>query len=414
MLFFVFGPLVLCQRHHFSFHSPFPIVSLPPFGFDAGGDFNVTIVSPELRHSRLVIARHSDPSSHYDVPLSAVPGICSAVPGKSQSRHIIDFGDSMPATISGTISESGVYSFFILNCQTRESTLRVEAEFKNPTTLLDSRDAAMETVYEALYWIYLGIFVAWFLNGWIFSAFRVRLHTVFVLLPAIRFFQSLFVVRTWRARAVNGACGTFLASAEIELDILDILYYTVYLSAMAFVGTGWCIFRQTIPRRTVVEIIMASLATTVGVIMVRRVDCILQFVVCILVAGIGVIVYCKMIFVDVIIMGRLLEELKQTQLSMKISLARGYVVRNFVTTVLAAVLAGVMISLQTRILAVTIVFETMFLVGSIQQMMCFMFRKKYMGKETGKDALPRARADKVAVLMVREPSGKTVKVLRVM
>ena len=406
MLLLALAVLAGAQTFMFSINNQFPVVSLPSFGFEAGGTFNISIVSRYAPYSRFILVRQTRSEFANSILMKQIPDIC-ATEATNNSQIVLNFGDSWRRTVSGVVQNSGVYSAFIVNCHANASRLTVSGHFRNPASLLDTRDMAIETVYRVLGWLYLGMFVAWAANGLWFSGFRVPLHTVFTIMPAIRFMESLFVEAIWRARATSDA----VTGKEVPLAVLDLLYYASYLCAMAFVGTGWCIFRQMITRRLVIEVVVSSLATTLGVIMMRQVSCILGFVACLMLAGVGAIAYCKLIFVEVIILRRLLDELKETQVKMKIRLAWDYLVKNFVTTIIAVVSAGIMISLQVRTVAVMIVFEAIFVIGSLQQMKCFMFRKKYQSKDTGKDISPRERPG-LAVMVLHEPFGRSITVLR--
>jgi hypothetical protein len=374
---------VVPQSSTLHYKTIFPSVMLPSFGFQANGTFDISITSPDLRNF-VILFQHPHDSLHISAmrPKRLLYFCDGDLPNSSKSLQISAFGSDGRGHVNGTLRSDGVYSPYLINCDANHSTYDVNVTYSNPTSHLDSRNMFLGPLYQSLSVIYLGFAIAWILNGCRFSNFRVHLHTVLTVMPIIRALSSLFISWIWKDRAATGKGSSF----ENIVFVLDFIYYTLYLSTIAFVGMGWCIFRGSPDFSQVSKILSSSLMPTLGVLLIPFARDFIAILGVLALLVLGLMLYARINVYNIILVVRLLDSMtKQPLVANKIKLAKRYVILSF--THLSATIVGTaaLLVVDGSATCATVFFEALFFLGSVMHVRFFFFRKDYAGEAPGRE-----------------------------
>jgi hypothetical protein len=382
---------VVPQSSTLHYEAIFPSVMLPSFGFQLNGSFDISIASPDLRDFVLLF-QHPHDSLHISAMRpKRLLFFCDAdLPNSSKSLRVRGAGSGGQAKINGTIPATGVYSPYLINCGVNHTTYDISVKYRNPMSHLDSRNLFLAPLYCSLSAIYFVFALAWIFNGCRFSNFRVHLHTVFTVLPIIRALSSLFISWIWESRAATGQGSPF----ENAVFVLDFIYYTLYLSAIAFVGTGWCIFRGPPGLHQFSKILNSSLIPTLGVLLIPFARDFVEVLGLLGFLVLGLMLYAKINVYNIILVVRLLDSMtKQPLVANNIKLAKKYVIISFTHLIATVVGTAALLVVDGSATYATVFFEALFLLGSVMHMRFFFFRKGYAGEAPGSETegKPRSR-----------------------
>jgi hypothetical protein len=377
---------VVPQSATLHYDAVFPSVMLPSFGFQANGSFEMSIASSELG-SFVLLFQHVRESSYISAmrPKQLLHFCHRPLPASFLSHRFA--GDSINdhAYLNGTIAYDGIYTPYLINCEFNRTKYEVNVSYTNPTSHLDSRTMFLDSLYRYLSIIYFTLALVWMLNGCRFSMFRVPLHTVFTVLPIIRGLSSLFISWVWQHRAVTGQGSAF----EDVIFLLDFVYYTLYLSAIAFVGTGWCIFRGAPEVGQISRILSSSLLPTLGVMLIPFAREFIEILPLLALLVLGLMLYAKINVYNIILVVRLLDSMtKRPLVANKIKLAKKYVIQSFLHLIGTVAGTAALIVIDGSATYATVFFEALFLLGSLMHMQFFLFRKRYAGEAPGHDRVP--------------------------
>jgi hypothetical protein len=331
-----------------------------------------------------------------------------AFPADSKSVRLFGQASNGSAQIAGRLSHKGIYTPFFINCERNVTEYAVDVFYANPESLLDFRNMFIEHLYIGLSIVYFVIFLVWLGNGLRYSGFRVPLHTVYTVLPIIRAVSSYFIALIWRNRAVSeGRTGH-----ERMVMALDIVYYTLYLSAIAFAGAGWCIFRPRLGRGQVANIIASSVLPTLVVVAVPYARLLWQILVLLVLFVFGLFFYAKINLFNIIMVARLLDSVGKRPVVMnKVKLAKQYVVLSFSHLVMTVSGSVALLVIDASSASGITFFEVLIFVGALFQMNFFLFRKQYAGEAPGSEREPvRTSRPKPCILI--DPTGTALGLMR--
>jgi hypothetical protein len=389
------------QRSNLHYYASFPSLILPNFGFEVNGTFEITLRSDHLANYVLIMEHPSDPETVSRLRPKLLRRFCSRglTPG-SPSMRFVGFAEGGSANISGIISFRAVYTPFLVNCDYDEARYAANLSYSNPDSLIDTRLAMAGTIYRFLSYVYLLFCVLWLINAFRFSNFRVPLHTVFAILPVIRFLSTHYIALMWDDRRTNPTQSKY----EITAFVLDFVYFSIYLSSIAFVGAGWCIFRRRINFSQIVRTIGVSIVSPLGVVLCPFAVDLYETLPLFGLILFGLLLYVKVNIFNIILVVKLLDSMtKQPLVSTKIKLAKRFVIVSFTHLLVTAAGSVLLLVYDMSSIAPTIFFEGLFLLGTLVQMIFFMFRKQYAGEAPGKDVDVAGADGKSRPMRLMEP-----------
>jgi hypothetical protein len=122
---------------------------------------------------------------------------------------------------------------------------------------------------------------------------------------------------------------------------------------------------------------------------------------------VGFVLYGKVSVFNIVIGSRLLDSMtKEPLVSNKIRLAKSFVVLSFGHLLVAVSGCVLLMVYDVTSIALTVFFESLFLLGTCLQMLFFMFRKQYAGERTGRDVEANESRGKSRMVTVCEPNRR--------
>lgn len=257
--------LVRCassQLFVLNYTTAFPINSILTYGFKKGGRFNISIKSQKIMDSLILLENdgYIKESSKY---------LCS-----NKDKIIKDSGIKMKnhnstMEFSGKVNESGVYRLFIVSCSQKQITMNINCSFSNPDSLLDYRNRFLAPMFKLMAILYACIFGYWFSQSPLLRVFKYPLHTAFMLLPLLRSIVLYIWHTNWKILAKRENIPPLIYFVS---HAFDAVFFSSYLSALLFLCGGCNVYRITFGIREHLDIILASLTQTIGIIVIPIVN----------------------------------------------------------------------------------------------------------------------------------------------
>ncbi|OHS93193.1 hypothetical protein TRFO_12017 [Tritrichomonas foetus] len=370
MLLLLLGPsIVNCYSHEMTRVSHHPAIMLSSFGFEKNGFYNISIHSQNLSKIRLMMTEYSK-----RIELATYSKYCDTYQISNDSETI---------TFIGNVKDKGVYTPIIIDCDRKVSLsddkiYNIISLYSNPKYLIDYRSTLFLPMYSVLSKVYLGIFLVWVINGYLYSNFRVKLHTIFSLQPITKSISLCINYIIWESLMTKD-------DTDIKLKILllfvDTIFYSLYLVSLAFVGSGWCIFRSKMNLTQFLKIIISSVFVALTILLSPYVSNLTQGFLMFICVVLSFVYYMKMNLINVIIVVRLLDQMiKQPIVASKIKLAKEFVVSSFSLLCLALFINLIILMLGVAEVYATGFFECCFLLENVFIMRSFLFRSEYSGE----------------------------------
>lgn len=351
--------------------------SLNNFGFDAGGSFEIRIKSDNMSNIHMFLLNREDVDKLF-LTATDMNWICAKnVENITQMHyHIID--PTKEATWSGTVPYKSLYTLYILKCNSNVFNFQMETIYRNKNSNLDSRMQYYPFIYHFISMVY-GVFVViWTLNGWKYSMFRVPLHTVLLSLSALHCISAFMESRYYKRIDVDDMSN----QRNIKNYIIDLLFYVEFLSTLALISTGWCIFREKIPMKMTVSIICYSVLLTVGFLLFPYSETPYHAIILVGCVLIGLLFYCRSLIINSVVLSRLADQMvKHPLITSKIMLAKRFVVQSSVWLIISFLIGFIMTFYDVSSMYSLFCFETYFIIQTLIQMKFFLFREKYKGEE---------------------------------
>ena len=250
------------QQFDINFTASFPVNTILSYGFKEKGKYFIQLNSSHASQALVILSKDAYlKKSHFYY--------CEERQNILKYQNCTIQNSNQTLTLSGTISEEGVYKLFLVSCAPRQSTFKISCTFSNPDTLLDYRNRYIIPLFRYMSLFYMCIFSYWFSQSPIFRIFKYPLHTTFMLLPLVRSFCLYIWYTKWKTMEVTEKPSLILSFAT---HTIDIIYYTTYLSALLFLCGGCNVYRITFSLGEHIDIILASFTLTLGIIMIPIVN----------------------------------------------------------------------------------------------------------------------------------------------
>jgi hypothetical protein len=376
----VFIRPVLCQVTRVTFRSFQPGNTVLDFGFKAGGTFAFHMEAPYPSEFRGLLMSSNEMTRADKPPFS---DFCSAAKPHLALHNISQASKAF--TWSGSVSENGTHTLYFWDCNSRHTIFILTAVLANPRTLLDVRDIVLPKLYGSFAFSYFVIAIIWVVNAFFFMDFRIRLHTVFLCVPAIRG-MSLWLMRSMWARA---AITDDSFDQSIEILVLNFMFYTLTLASISWASTGFWIYRETFDHSLFLRGFWCSAGVTASILSVPFLS---EFRYCFVLFGIiwfSVLGYLRDIILAIVLSADVVKVFRNDRLvTAKFSLSRRFVMSSSFAvsaTVCSVLFAGIW---NTRNWIRVVIHETGLLINAILQARCFLLRGEYSG--TAKH-VPRAK-----------------------
>lgn len=247
-------PWLLLVRQARTIHNRGGMGYLNNFGFDSRGRYNVTF--NHVKGARVVFALCS--TSEYDF-LSPVKSLCTLRP--MYHPDILDTGKVVNGTVhfSGTVPSRGIHYPMFSVCDGEDSRYRVDAQFSNVGSRLDTRVAPCLVTDP----VWLAIFIAgelvWLFNWTVNHKVRNSLHAYFT---AASMLAVAYLLLHWLSVRHHR-----FSDAPCLLDALLLLtktsMATVIFAMVAMLACGLCVIRIEMPLSQVLHCFWVSALVTV-------------------------------------------------------------------------------------------------------------------------------------------------------
>jgi hypothetical protein len=368
---------VLCtarsQVSNVNFISFNPVPHVLTFGFEAGSTFRFDFECTPPGHVRglLLSPREMAASNSSQFGL-----MCS---GCDFSIAAINFSGSIGEQKSvweGVISERGVYTLFLWNCELGRTTFCLTATTLNPLTQLDTHHIMMPQLYLMFCVAYSIMALIWIVNTLCFLRFRVPLHTLFVLVPIIRALSMAVSRGVWVDLGVSERPRPWRMPA---LSLLGFAFYTVTLAGISFACAGLSIFRRKVGLAELLEMIVTAMLVSASYVGVEYVISIpLAFMVMGMISF-STVWYIKQATASAVLVTGLMKQMKdEPQVLAKVTLARSFAADSSITVVITWVIWIITVESECQKWLSASILELGLLLNTAWQMKYFLLRKEYL------------------------------------
>ena len=261
-MFSFFAFFSFSQKFDINFTAAFPVNTILSYGFKEKGKYVIQMNSSHASQALVILSKDAYlKKSHFYY--------CEERQNILKYENCTIENSNQTLTLSGTISQDGVYKLFLVSCAPRQSNFKISCTFSNPDTLLDYRNRFIIPLFRYMSIFYGCIFSYWFSKSPILRIFKYPLHTTFMLLPLVRAFCLYIWYAKWKTMETTEKPSCMLSFAT---HTIDIIYYTTYLSALLFLCGGCNVYRITFSLVEHIDIIAASFTLTLGIILIPIVN----------------------------------------------------------------------------------------------------------------------------------------------
>lgn len=398
---------VTCSLRHMDYHSMLPFVRLSSYGFQAGGKFHFNVSTESASHTMMLMFDSNELKTIFSSSTTDI--IMKACENTSREYAKMNFTAKEMASSfewSGTVPKDSLYTTYIIDCDRNPAQYVIDADYRNPNSPLDVRDRFNIPMYNLLQFAYYVIFMIWMLNALQYTMFRIPLHTIFSVMPIVKAVSLMLSGQYWKSIRDDIMPADWLEDA---IFILNIIYYTAFLSAISYIGTGWCIFRTNVGAFHLFQLLFSSLFIVCGFLLIPKLQNINYIIISLILVAINFFWFLKVNFVNFIIICRLLEQMiKEPVVKEKIKLAKDFLSSCFITLINTLFICGITMATETHKVISRGILEVGFLIGSILHMKYFMFRREYFGDGTEYGAKHRSYVKEVHVRTLVEPKNTSI------
>lgn len=367
------------------FHHNLLTIQLPSYGFEANGTYEISIISDKMVYGKLFFLQRRDKvifAEQYE-------SICKNDHPQISDLNFTENSVDNQITFSGKIPNEGVYYLLFIHCGVTYSEYSVNVKYFNPKLKEDFREHMIKPLKFLFSKLFFCINIIWVINGYVFSGFRIRLHTVFTLIPLFRSF------------------GLYLSIYSHFSYVFHIIYYTLTLFTLLAVGRGWCTFIYQLPPKYIVSSIFSSFLLVIGTIGSSTSSNLSYFFINIFILAIGLISYLRLFIINLILLTRLQNQMvKEPILTSKIKLSKEFTIKCFCSLAILTTLKAFSLLLDFNTYYHTLIFELIMIFISYIQMRYFMFKDEYIGKTNRKETvyIPKKSSDHHVKMLVEPKS----------
>jgi hypothetical protein len=302
--------------------------------------------------------------------------ICS---GADFSIAAINFSGSIgeeKGVWEGIVSESGVHTLFLWNCEFGRTAFGLTATMVNPSTHLDTRHVVMPRLYLMFCVVYSIVALIWIINTFCFLRFRVPLHTLFVLVPIIRAISMALRHGVWVNLGVSDRPRPWLMPA---LSLLSLAFYTATLAGISFACAGFSIYRPKVGLAERLEMILTAMLVSASYIGVEYIVSIpLAFLMIVMIA-VSSVWYIQQTAASAVLVTGLMKQMKrEPQVLAKVTLARSFAADSCITVVVTWILWLITIECECQKWLSSVILELGLILNTAWQMKYFLLRKEYL------------------------------------
>ena len=257
-MFFLFVVSSFSQQIDINYTASFPINAILTYGFKEKGKYFIQLNSSKASDAIIILTKDAYlHKSHFYY--------CNERNNILRYQNCSVQNSNRTLTLSGSIKDEGVYKLFLISCSPKQARFKISCTFSNPDTLLDYRNRFIVPMFKYMSLFYLCLFSYWFAQYPILRIFKYPLHTSFMLLPLVRAFCMYIWYAKWKTMETTEKPSFALSFAT---HLIDVIYYTTYLSSLLFLCGGCNIYRITFSLVEHLDIILASFTLTIGIILI--------------------------------------------------------------------------------------------------------------------------------------------------
>jgi hypothetical protein len=368
-----------------------PVPHVLKFGFEAGGIFRFDFEStPACNVRGLFLSERelaASNNSHF--------GLMCSEPGFSIAA--INFSGSIGernGLWEGAVSERGVYTLFLWNCDRGRTAFRLTATMRNPSTHLGTRHVVMPGLYLMFCVVYSIMAFIWIVNPLCFLRFRVPLHTLFVLLPLIRAVSMAVSRRVWIDLGASER-----PRLTAALSLLGFAFYSATLARISFACAGLSIYRRKVMLAERLEMIVTAMLVSASYLGVRYIVSIASDFLVIGMISFSSVWYMKQAAASAVLVTGLMKQMKgEPQVHAKVTLARSFVADSSITIVLTWTIWIIAIESECQKWLSATILEAGLMLNTAWQMKYFLLRKEYI-EGVHEDPMKRKLAKRPMVLI---------------
>lgn len=367
-------------------------LQLPSYGFEVNGTYRISIISENTIKGKLFFHHKKDKIAS----IGELQSICQNDYPQISDLNFTENGVQKSIVFSGEIPDKNVYYPLFIYCGDLDSEYKFNIEYENKVLKVDFREILTKPLINFFSKLFFCIHVLWIINGFRYSGFRIRLHTIFTFLPLFRVICLYFSKNK--------------ENESMESYLFHVVYYTINLYTILAVGRGWCTFMYHLPLKYIFNSLFSSFILVIGIIGSSISYDLSTVFISICFIGIGLISYLRIFIINIVLLTRLQNQMiKQPILISKIKLSKEFALKCFCLFVFQTIINAFSLLFDLNSYYRILSFEIFMIIISYQQMKYFMFKDEYIGKtDTQERDLISKRSFRYQVKLISEPKSKNL------